>query len=170
MDIPNAITILQDEFETNAELEFDLYYELICDIYICSHEGEIHLVLQVKNYNCKIDACTELINETFTTIDQALSYLNSIFDENGSIRYSKITDHIYENTDEQKHFEKLKTAKLCLINKLEECCICNDLNIVLTKCGHNLCRYCFSKMYKLENCCEEHAKKVLCPLCKNELC
>lgn len=172
MDIPNAISSLQQEFQSTYELSFNID-DINCEIYITTSEDEkIQFVIQVNNYSCKIKPTKVMIYRNFDTIESSLTYLNNIFREDGSIKYSKVVDEIFESDEKLKYEEQVNVAKRTIINNVSECCVCGDINDVLTKCNHNLCRYCFSKMYRLERCCSEHSdyvKRILCPICKREI-
>jgi hypothetical protein len=175
MDIENSLRILEEEFDKKCEIEFDIDNELQCEVYIIPENLMIKMILQVKNYSCKRKMNKVLINKTFKTTEETLTFLHNFFNTDGSIKYSKITDQIYNSDDELIYNNNLEIAKQTLINKVSECCVCNENNNVLTKCGHNLCRFCFSKMYKIEKCCRDNnhciniEKKILCPVCKRDI-
>jgi hypothetical protein len=170
MEINNAISSLSEDFQVNNQLEFNYYYDIICEIFVISQDN-IHFILQVKNYSCKKNPNKIIVQKTFENIEVALKYIHNIFTCEGNLRYSRIVDEIFETEEEMKNGEKIMLAKNTLMNRINECCVCSESNSILTSCGHNLCRYCFSKMYKLEKCCEEHNcdKEILCPLCKQHI-
>jgi hypothetical protein len=170
MNISDAILNLQQEFENTCELSFNVD-DINCEIYIIPENEKIQFLLQVKNYSCKIKNTKTILHKVYDDIESTLIYLHDIFREDGTLKYSKIADEIFENDEKMKTSEQLTISKQMIIKSIDECCVCGDINSVYTKCNHNLCRYCFSKMFQLESCCEEHEyeKKILCPICKREI-
>jgi hypothetical protein len=63
--------------------------------------------------------------------------------------YSKLFDKFIMKEDKIQK-EEILTA-LCFIKhqKIEECCVCMDKTTSQTKCGHFLCRICYTKMYNI---------------------
>lgn len=173
MDINDAIIILENEFKTNYEIEIDVdNNDLHCEIIILPDNDDVKLILQVRNYSCKKKMNKHLVNSNFKNIEDTLLYLNKIFNKEGYLIYSKMLDKIFDNEDKLINSNKTEIAKNIIVNNILECCVCNENNNVLTKCGHNLCRYCFSKMYKINECCENrnhNIDKICCPLCKSEI-
>jgi hypothetical protein len=172
MDVPNAISSLEEEFNSRCELEFDISYDINCEIYIVHENEKIQFILQVRNYSCKKNTSKIIVNKIFDSIEDALNYLHNIFREDGSLKYSKIVDQLFESEEEMKYEEKIFVAKQVIVKRESECCVCGDINSVFTKCEHNLCRYCFSKMYQVNKCCDEHSEHdrlILCPICKREI-
>jgi hypothetical protein len=71
-----------------------------------------------------------------------------------------MTDKLYDTVEKKKEAEDYKEAEdFFLRKKAEDCCVCFEINIVKTKCGHNLCRSCAFKLFD----------KFDCPICREKL-
>jgi hypothetical protein len=173
------IDIIVSELEDNADGFMGLTLpELNMNISVQNGSHFVKLEIFVHNYSINNNSdCTEIcckIEETIYgkgEIPKVLKYLNTLFRDDGSLRYSKLTDKVYNDEDEMKHFEKIEKAKLAITKQTENfsCCVCKEPNKIFTVCSHNLCRYCFTKIYMSTKCCEDHCSDIPCPICRGNI-
>jgi hypothetical protein len=107
--------------------------------------------------------------DTDTFEEKIKEYINFIYNVKFNYNYSKIRDNLILKECFEKE-EKLAMAKIFIKHDIiEDCSVCMEKNTVLTRCKHNLCRVCYSKMVKLNphiNC--PLCRKCLCPHCNDE--
>ena len=177
MNLELAINTLYDEMMSENILIFN--YEL--------NGLEVEIVLKFFKDNDKIfinthynNDYTYLDNEDAVKIDlkfrtkkefkkdKLKELLEMIYELKNTHFYSKILDEIIDKNSKD---ELVYKSKFFLNSKeIEECCVCNEKNTVLTECGHNLCRICYIKCAVLCECeCPTHGKIVYCPLCRKQL-
>jgi hypothetical protein len=168
------IDALVSDIENN-DFELNLR-ELNLSVDIINRERFIEFKISVYNYS--IDQTSDCASFTKNIdehnfkkgeINKCLEYLYKLFNDDGSLRYSKITDKVYDDKDHMIFVERLETAKLLITKQKDNysCCICKEINKVFTHCGHNLCRYCYTKMNSI--CCEENCSNILCPICRENI-
>jgi len=104
---------------------------------------------------------TILIKKNSLSLQHTFETIHKFFLDDGSLRYSTITDNIYETDEEMNIDENIHIAKMFIIKYKPECSVCYNINQVFTKCGHSLCRFCFAKMVR--------QSIHLCPICRNIL-
>ena len=157
MNIDRATTILEKQLPIS--LNISNIHILIDAVEIPSFysENEITFIL---TYYCD-HTITEIYKKQFPSLKLAFQSLHNSIRNDGSLRYSKITDGIYENDQDMKTAETIQLAKWFLIKYKPECTVCYNVNIVMTTCNHNVCRFCFSKMLKINS--------YLCPICRFSL-
>jgi hypothetical protein len=176
-EVKSDINVLINELEETNELLIELP-ELNMRINIDNEDDIIKLNIYTDNYNFhNTSDCSPnytKIEESFYrkgNLFECLNYLNHLFKDDGTIRYSRLTDKVYDTEESLKGSEILEKAKLTITKQKEIflCSVCKELNRVFTSCGHNLCRYCYLKIYKNTNCCEDHCTHVLCPICREKI-
>jgi hypothetical protein len=176
-NINEYFDILINELEDNKTLYFEIP-ELNLTINIENKSDSIYLSISTENYSMALlSACTpiyhEIVNSKYKKgeLKMCLQYLSNLFREDGSIKYSKLTDTLFQDDDILDHFNKIEIAKLTITKQKDNftCSVCKDLNKIFTGCGHNLCRYCYIKMFKNNKCCENNCTPVLCPICRKSL-
>ena len=153
-DIPVDIVIY---FENEKDDDDNYYFFLNCFVYD-NKELDNGFIIQ-HNIN--------LFNKEFNgkdpeeTIVNILKFLLHDFRKN--YYYSKIIDEIIE-LENKTVAEKTRMARLKLVDNknLEACCVCYELNILLTKCNHNVCRKCIIVI------CNKVSNST-CPLCRDNL-
>jgi hypothetical protein len=169
--------ILINELEDNKELCINLP-ELNLRINIDNEEDNVILQMYTENYNISIISdCSPIYMKIEESrfkkgmLKDCLNYLNSLFREDGTLRYSKLTDKVYKNEILFTYYEKLEIAKLTITKQKENCIcsVCKEFNTVLTSCQHNLCRYCYVKISKTNTCCEDNCSPILCPICRESI-
>lgn len=104
-----------------------------------------------KNFKIKDD------DDILLKIKEVIKF---VYDIKNKYEYSKILDKFVLKENKNKKEELFEASCILKHEKIEDCCVCYDSNIVETKCGHNLCRVCNEKMLKID----DHPK---CPLCRN---
>ena len=101
--------------------------------------------------------------DTETLEEKIKEYISFIWNLKFNYIYSKIKDNLVSKENFEKE-EKLAMAKIFIKHStIEDCSVCMEKNTTLTRCGHNLCRVCYSKMNKGKS-------HVSCPLCRQCLC
>ena len=174
-DEEKLFSFMTSSFEEKKELILPL--KELCGIINISVlvNDSATVVIQTDNYNSKNCSYreTSIILEEFQEIanfKNILKFVHSLFNDDGTIKYSRITDKVYDNNEEKENDEKLEIAIMFLLkNPNTTCSVCNEVNSVHTKCKHNLCRYCYTKMYNDTFCCFRHCIPILCPICRTVL-
>jgi hypothetical protein len=93
----------------------------------------------------------------FLDIKSAIKFL--LCDLRKKYTYSKVFDTItLKETVDDDERNMIADSILCNQPKIDKCCVCYDVNLLYTKCDHNLCRICY---YKNEN------RK--CPVCRTNI-
>jgi hypothetical protein len=170
MNLKKAIEILCKDLE-EKEIVIEYQNELMFDISIKRCPSFYYMIVNVPNYS--IATCPEkysiydkkefVFEEEFETSEKLFTTLYNFFKKDGTIRYSRITDKIYENDEELIKEEEIEMAKNFLCSRKDtECCLCDTLSNIFTICGHNLCRYCYKNLFVF-NCRKECYVK--CPVC-----
>jgi hypothetical protein len=178
MDSSTALNIIKDDIlikfhENNWEQNHSIQYNF-CS-YMFSNNFEVNIQSQI--FSTKIIIHILTLDQSYSTIillyhhlpindrddisSQIENFVKLIYTLNQHYQYSKVLDRIILKTEKVKQEELYTASRLIKHKPIETCCVCTDLNIVLTKCGHNLCRECFLQMKKVNN--------VNCPLCREIL-
>ena len=94
----------------------------------------------------------------FINIDNyQFQILLSQFNQNILIRRDGFSVFISEKDEiEDEIFAKMFLKH----SEINECSVCMEKNVVITQCGHNLCRICFDKIKKIDTC-------TTCPICRS---
>ena len=125
-----------------------IYEEKILSRVILNQEVLLSRVFQIEGENI---------------FEKIKEYINFIYNLTYNYNYSRILDSLIIKEFQQKE-EKKAIAKIFIKHDtIENCSVCMEQNTVLTRCGHNLCRICLSKMYM-------NKRHVSCPLCRKCLC
>jgi hypothetical protein len=176
------IEIIIKEIINNGTFIINVKEELNTKIVIEKEKDLLELKALVMDYSlpkcndCDDSLCDCKYSSVFSSIFEenkiieCIKALHNLFNSDGSLTYSKLTDRFYPSSDISimKKIEKITKAKI-FISKQQDtytCCICSDLNTVFTQCHHNLCRYCFSKLY---NNTIFSDNPVLCPICRQKI-
>jgi hypothetical protein len=168
MNREQSIEIMKQKLEnSNNILSFEIEGLRFCLLTImktsvrCSSGEEITTYVTnvtTRSYSDKVwRSKFSIFYHRYSTFEECFDSAYNIF---GPIRYSKITDRLYDCADKMKREENYKEAEFFLLHKkLDECCVCFDSNIVKTICGHNLCRLCACKL----------SDRFSCPICRTKL-
>jgi len=128
------------------------------------------LNIESYDYDTHNRTIFEIISLSLRTI------VESLFNLREEYKYSKIKDYLIE----KEVFETEETLtqifrKLNDENKMEDCCVCFENNVVTTSCHHNLCRPCYSRLKWFDDDEEEEGilkdeiAYKLCPMCRTKL-
>ena len=128
--------------------------------------------IDIQNGNIYAMEKLACLYEDLNDIDNAVIYYKMAVDNNHSkakAQYcltSLLKKHYHEILRNDKYNFATKELALQFIKECEcecECPICFELNnLMITKCNHQICTTCFSKIFN-EN------KTPLCPLCRSSL-
>lgn len=172
--LKNCILKMYDEVDL---LDENSYFEYNFTDYEFSYDNNIfkfdifckffndRFVMNAVNYEYSSSADFNiLLHISFLDIDTDIEekleiFLKNIYNLNKNYVYSKITDNLV-SISEKNDIENEIFAKMFLKHtEINDCSVCMEKNVVITDCGHNLCRICFDKMKKKDSC-------TLCPICR----
>jgi hypothetical protein len=134
--------------------------EIIVDIHTRIYEEKI-LSRVILNQEVLLSKAFQI--ENGNVIKKIDEYIHYIYNLTYNYNYSRILDSLVIKELQEKEEKKAMAKIFIKHDTIENCCACMEQNTVLTRCGHNLCRICLSKMYK-------NKKHVNCPLCRKCLC
>ena len=87
-------------------------------------------------------------------------FLKNIYNLNKDYVYSKITDNLVFISEKDEIEDEIFAKMFLKHSEINECSVCMEKNVVITQCGHNLCRICFDKIKKIDTC-------TTCPICRS---
>lgn len=145
----------------------------------CYHNKDTYLVISILDYlrkssmspyddeECDYDDKNLgfITGKKVSKIEDLVSFLFNDFRKDYA--YSKILDKIELKT-ELKDKEKTKYSYyfLCENKKMDKCCVCYDYNLVVTNCGHNLCRICYNNIKEIIDEDNDYQPTKYCPMCR----
>ena len=146
--------------------------------YSYKFSGDIELDIYTKIYEKKIVSTInlhteELLTKVFsvskdTFEDKIKEYIKFIYNLKYNYVYSRIIDSLlpidYINKEEKKALARMFIKH----DTIDDCCVCMEKNTVLTRCNHNLCRFCSFTITK--NAKNKHAPCPICRSCINNEC
>ncbi len=178
MDLEKAVKIMSKDFKESIflQLQNGLFSVMIRKVNEGKENQKIILRIETDNYSCKKCSCdgdsTPVFLEDFSKVEDAFTSLFILTKDEGKLIYSKITDKVYETDLKLLNDEEKRNALNFICNKkIEECCVCNDLNVVKTHCKHNLCRLCYKKILDTAGlgCHYEDENGASCPICREDI-
>ena len=143
-------------YDDNSEIQIDIFCKFFLD----------RIILNVINYNYFFDddynhllhISIQDVNDT-NREEKLDKFFKIIYNLNVNYSYSKIIDKLVLNSEKHEIENEMFARSFLKHTNIDECCVCNDQNIVLTNCKHNLCRICYYKIKK-------HILCTLCPICR----
>ena len=173
INFETASTILLDDIKSKYDeldhkekcsFEYNTYSykfnDIIVDIFSIIYEEKIiiRIILEQEVLLTKV-----IQMDSKNVIEKIKEYIYYLYNLSSNYTYSRILDSLVLKELQEKEEKKVIAKMFIKHDKVEDCCVCMELNTIITKCGHNLCRPCLSKMYK-------NNKHVNCPLCRKCLC
>lgn len=162
----------------NLDTAVEIFTERLDEEHISLNIDEFRLTdivikkLSDADYNCRIETynyhtpgCGESNRVVLFYVEDCdpidlLHDVYEIFNTDGKLKYSRITDNVYTSDEELKKEEDYKLAEYFFMRKVvENCSVCMEPNTVKTSCNHNLCRYCAKLL----------GNKFRCPVCRGKL-
>jgi hypothetical protein len=163
------VNSLSEYFKENKYFMFKRVFEdMSCDILIrhCIEDRDNQYAFSIEyekdGYTiiCKETYCLCLFSTSYTlTLPEVIDKLQKILYLK-EYAFCKIENRII--TKQHKELNLL-TSKIFPMTEDDKCCVCYEYNVNMTKCKHNLCLPCLSKLLikKGEN---------KCPICRSCLC
>ena len=166
-DPAKQVDVIELSLKSGKSFNFEINKTMSIDVSWMSNPRVYLVRLHALNYNNEESELIDIGGSVFSEncITKLINKMHEIYLDTKN--YSKILDEIvmkHDVGDKSEVLEKRMISSGYLFkNPVQQCIVCYDYNMVLTKCKHNLCRICFDSMYK--KVCDMDPL-IQCPVCK----
>jgi hypothetical protein len=182
LSFEDARDFILDNMESkykNFDWEENSYRPISYNIYNYRHNDNLRLDIFTDIFKKKISVFINIFTETLITktyyfnqdnmLDIFCEYIEFVYNLKKNYTYSKILDTLILNDKFLNEEKKIISLTFIKHDIIDDCCVCMDKNTVLTKCGHNLCRVCHSKIL-FEGNIRKKQHELSCPMCRECIC